>query len=384
MKTWKNLTSSCLAICLMAFQTGLSDAADRIQSIFDRPFQVAEGKKASGPFKCPQIVRPMLDMSGMFAFYKPDKTQSVIDKEKMQAYVKKTWPTIQVKKNLSESVSAAFTSHANAVAARACIVRQVEVWARSDAMLHGLEDNDPLGHRQAVLVMIWTGITFANALQATDHVSPLPIEQQLLFRKWFASMSREIELNFAVKPRDPKDEWLNSNSNQRFWAGAAVGLMSAESGDRDAFKWSMDILKGSLADIDEDGSMPSEMWRGARALHYQNFALQPISILVALADANRTKLDPDQAKALTQAARFALRTYLHPETFEKAKGIPQERGPWQLSWAGPLTLHFQASDNAFAAELAQAFTGLGDDTLKDCQAICNPFYENLLGSQPRQ
>ncbi len=45
----------------------------------------------------PQIVGPMLDMSGMFVFYKPDKTQSVIDKEKMQAYVKKTWPAIQVR-----------------------------------------------------------------------------------------------------------------------------------------------------------------------------------------------------------------------------------------------------------------------------------------------
>lgn len=384
MKTRNKLATCCLAICLMLSQTGLSDAADHIKPIFNGSFQSGEADKEAGPFKCPQIVGPMLDMSGMFAFYKPDKTQSVIDKEKMQAYVKKTWPAIQVKKSLAESLSAAFESPANAVAARACIVKQVDVWARSDAMLNGLEKNDPLGQRQAVLTIIWTGITFANALQATDQVSRLPPEQRLRFRTWFASLSKEIELNFAIKPREKKDEWLNANANQRFWAGAAVGLMAVDTGDQEAFKWAMDILKGSLDDIDKDGAMPSEMWRGARAMHYQNFALQAVSILVALADANDMRLDADQDKTLARAARFALNTYLHPENLEKATGIRQERDPGLMSWAGPLALHFRASDDKLAGELAQAFAAIGSNNLVDCQATCNPYYNRLLRTHQKQ
>lgn len=384
MKTINTFSGCCVAICLMAFQTGLSNAADSIHSIFAGPSGSVATKEPAVPFKCPQIVRPMLDMSGMFAFYKPDKTQSVIDKEKMQAYVKKTWPTIQVKKSLSETIAAAVTSPANAVAARACIVRQADVWATSNAMLQGLEDNDPLGHRQAALVMIWTGITFANALQVTEHVSPLPPDQQLRLRKWFGDLSREIQLNFAIKPREPKDAWLNANSNQRLWAGAAVGLMAAETGDRAALNWAFEVLKGSLKDMDADGSMPSEMWRGTKALHYQNFALQAASIIVSLADANHLKLSANESKSLTMAARFALSAYQHPETFKKAKGLPQERGNQLMSWTGPMSVHFQGADKKLAGQLAQEFIGLGSDTLIDCQSTCNPYYDRLLRSQHKR
>jgi poly(beta-D-mannuronate) lyase len=355
-----------------------ANAAEQVKSFFSQDMRSAPAAKSVTTFKCPTPAPAMVDMSALFAFYKPDHTMSVIDRTKMQALVKRTWPVIVIKKNLSASVVAALNTPSAAAAARACIVKQVDLWASKNAMLGNVATNDPLGHRVAIMTMAWTGVSIANALQVTDGIAPLSPDAKSRIRTWFAEMTKQIEADFAPRERPAKDKWLDANANHRFWAGAGVGLMAVETGDRAAFDWAMMILRTALTDVSADGSMPSEMWRGGKALHYQNFSLQSLAILVSLADANGVALTDAEEKTLARAARFALRTFADPTALEKSSGRKQELDAALMSWTAPLSLHFKRSDAELSKELAAKFETLGHPILDNCDATCNPYYAARL------
>lgn len=374
------LRSLSLCLCLSALLPASAMAAGQLKSIFDQaPRPPAAAASDATPFKCTKPVRPMLDMSGLFGFYGLERTQSVIDKSKMSAYVKKVWLTQAAGKNLSALSLVALTSPQDAPSARDCIIQQLDAWAGAKAMTQNLDQNDSLGHRQANLIISWTSIPFVYAAQIADKIEPLPPETRAQLNAWLSELTSELRSEFTPRPRAPKEKWLDANGNHRFWAGASVGMMATQTGDRAAFDWSMSVLKGSLKDVDPDGSMPTEMGRGGKALNYQNFALQPMSILVSLADANGVKLSASENAVLERAARFSLSTFKDPSNLEKRIGYKQEQAMELLSWTAALARHFRASDPEFAKLLENQFRSLGPAVLSECQNTCNSYYASALG-----
>nr|WP_223216617.1 alginate lyase family protein [Rhizobium mesosinicum] len=232
-----------------------------------------------------------------------------------------------------------------------CIIRQARIWADANALLGGVEDNDPLGHRQAVLAGGWTIISFSNAYAVAEKVAPPASSVDAPIKAWFAKLSDMIVAEFTPVPREPKYAWLDGNSNHRYWAAAAVGLIAVHLQDRKRFNWSMDILKSALDEVPADGGLPRELARGGRSLKYQNFAMDAIAILVRLADVNNIALNADQEKKLQSAAGFAATMYLHPDLLEKRTGYRQDVEPGMIAWIDVLSPHFRSRDPEFAKQL---------------------------------
>ncbi|MGM4913571.1 alginate lyase family protein [Rhizobium sp. 768_B6_N1_8] len=307
--------------------------------------------KRTRPFVCSVPVAPLVDMSKLFGFYKPSQTQSEVDPVAMKAYVKRLWPTGAVTKKMLEMMETALDMPGQGRNAANCIIRQMRVWASADALLGSVEDNDPLGHRQAVLIGGWTSISFSNAYAVAEEVSPPASSADVPIKAWFAKLSDMIVAEFTPAPRERKYAWLDGNSNHRYWAAAAVGLMAVHLQDRKRFNWSMDILKSALDEVPEDGGLPRELARGGRALKYQNFAMDAIAILVRLADVNDITLDADQEKKLQSVAGFAATMYRHPDQLETRTGYRQEVEPEMIAWIDVLLPHFKGRDPEFAEKL---------------------------------
>lgn len=365
----------CFAAIMLsqfAAPAALAGARQSLHYIFTLPEHTAASTSGNERpyFSCPRPIPPMRDMSKLFTFYKPGKTQSEIDRQAMAAYNKRVWPAEEVKKRLTELANRAIREPRNRAAIGHCIEWQMLSWADAGALLGKLEDNSPAGHRQAILIGIWNGIAFANAYALISQMGPVSEETQTALNHWLGELSDEIIAEFTPRtmPRRPeKDRWLDGNSNHRYWAAASVGLIAAMLQNEKKLSWSINILRSALAEAEDDGRLPRELKRGGRALHYQNFALFPLGILATLADRNKMPLSMAEREKLTAIARFSVEAFADPEKLEKALGRRQEKKPNMLMWADILLPFLRRTDPRLAEKL---------DAMADPY---RPFTSNFIG-----
>ncbi|KAA0681729.1 hypothetical protein DTW90_37005 [Neorhizobium sp. P12A] len=328
-----------------------------LRYIFDlRAVDSDDAGQQTPRFVCGSNVRPMTDMGHFFSFYKPTSTQSVIDPKAMNAFAHRAWPTWVVMAKLLAAVNAGATSHANRQAAANCITQQLISWAKQDALLGNLDENDLLGRRQAVMISGWTAVGLANAYAFATQASPHSDGADRIISPWFQRLSDRLVSEFAppAAPRPHQYQWLDDNNNVRDWAGASVGLLSVQLQDRTKFDWAMTILHNALDLAPDDGALPRELGRGRRASHYQNFAMQALSYLVALADANNVALSDLQEKRLEAIARFSAEAYQSPKLVEARTGYAQEDlKPEMVSWIDIILPHIRKRDEALAHELEE-------------------------------
>lgn len=87
-------------------------------------------------------------------------------------------------------------------------------------------------------------------------------------------------------------------------------------------------MREQLAQVNDQGALPLELARGARAFHYHTFALDPIAALSRFAAANGLRLSAEEVAALARLRRFVLAGVLDPGIVTLADGVPQEaQGP---------------------------------------------------------
>lgn len=335
--------------------SGTSSVAAELKYAFDTRAVIARQGFGGldGGIACPELVPPLTDMSGMFTFYKPDPTRSVVDRAAMTRYVARVRPTDALGKvlfDLSENyVRSAFARRE----AGLCIASQLRNWAEADALLGNLDQNDPIGRRQAILVGIWTSVGAANAFAIASSGGDLPHRDVEAVEAWFRRLSDAIVDDFTPpKQRRPNHlMWLDGTFNQSYWAAAAVGAMSVLTQDREKFDWAMRELHRALQKVNGDGSLPHEIGRGGRTLHYHSFALEPLALLVAIADANNVQLTPAEEASLQRAARFTATNFADPRKLAAQVGYQQSRTDDMAAWMDILDGHFQRTAPELAREL---------------------------------
>ncbi len=112
---------------------------------------------------------------------------------------------------------------------------------------------------------------------------------------------------------------------------------------RDLYDWGIDSFKIGIAQVSAEGTLPLEMARRSRALHYHLFAAAPLVTMAELAEANGTDLYGENDKALARLIHRAASGIEDPSFFAAKAGIAQE----------PMDLH--ADDIAWVAPFARRF-----------------------------
>lgn len=160
----------------------------------------------------------------------------------------------------------------------------------------------------------------------------------------------------AVEPAYERPRLASSNNNLAYWAGLAVAATGVATGDRALFDWGMVRARLGIAQIRDDGFLPLELDRRARALHYHLFALAPLVMLAELAAANGVPLYDEGHHAIERLASRVIDGLRDPSSFAAVAGAVQEVAlpprRADLAWAEAYFARFH--DRRLAAWLAAA------------------------------
>ncbi len=348
--------AAALALCSVATTPSFAAApAGRLHYLFDRQaaLATADGPPATRAFRCGSTIPPMTDMSKLFGFYAATSTRSVIDREAMSRYTKRVWPTSAMMKLIGRFRDMYLLNSAPRREVAACIIRNLRAWADAGALLGGLDDNDPMGHRQAALIIAWQTYAMANAYSLVSAEAGLAASDLAAIRAWFSRLADVLVAEFTPPqtPRPPQWRWLDATANHSHWAAVSIGSVGAIVGDPAKLGFAMAELRRALAQVGANGELPYEVKRGARSLQYQNFAMAALAGLVALADANQVPLSAAEEAALQRAARFTLEQSFDPSRIEAMTGQRQDIKPGVLGWSDILQRHLVRTAPQLAAEI---------------------------------
>jgi hypothetical protein len=316
--------------------------------------EAAMQAKRSGGLKCTGQTEPLTDWSNMFAFYKTGGTNSVVDAEKMKNYRLRLRQLSNLKKQVNLLITQVVADDAAGGAQTRCVIDEMVKWANARALVNGVNNNGVLGRRQAVLENIWASVLFAQAYFLAERSGVLTQSDKDVLRPWFAELSAITRNEFTSKERKPSERWLDARANHWLWAGAAVGNLSAVLQDQTGFDWSISVLRQALTEAPPDGSLPRELKRGARSLHYQSFAMLAIANIIRLVDANAVILSSEEDKKIIALATFSLGAYLEPEIIQKKTGYAQEKRPDMLNWVDAFESHIPPAHAQLKARLRNA------------------------------
>lgn len=216
--------------------------------------------------------------------------------------------------------------------------RALEIVTRAaDAAIErrpGRRDAADIGCGRALL-LAWAR---KGALLGTMHSKQAEYQ-----RKWdttgFALAYLKLRPLLTVAERAEVDGWLTrlagaartfasapgrKRNNHWYWLGLGLGAVGLATGDASLWDRAHGIYRDALADIAPDGTLPLEMARGARALHYHDFSLMPLVTLAELAAARGEDWYGERGGAIHRLAAVTLDGLADPDTFAKAAGLPPQ------------------------------------------------------------
>jgi poly(beta-D-mannuronate) lyase len=95
-------------------------------------------------------------------------------------------------------------------------------------------------------------------------------------------------------------------------------------GDRHLLDWSVDTYKTAVCGATPEGGLPLELQRGKKALDYHLFALDALTQIAAIAEANGVDAFGFCGGAYHRIVRFSLMALDNPSTIAKLAGKPQD------------------------------------------------------------
>jgi poly(beta-D-mannuronate) lyase len=165
-----------------------------------------------------------------------------------------------------------------------CAQQQIDEWAKAGTLL----DYDSKESSQAWFQVEWT--LSSIAISESVLVNESSLDQ--------AQVKRDIQWMNKVAHRTVDfDKAGSQTNNHHYWRGLAAVATGVISSDNDLFNWGIAVYKQGIDEIDQRGALPQEMARHERAIHYQSFALQPLTPLASFAE--RQHIDLYQYRSRT-------------------------------------------------------------------------------------
>jgi poly(beta-D-mannuronate) lyase len=288
------------------------------------PWDGKKVKLTDVPYSCPAIQHLSPDLT-TDRFYSDSKS-SIIDPEKWKAYVASSGPV----KNLGQEIVDAADAYQTTASrqAAACVLQHMETAAKDRALTGKMSSN------QAYYVQGWViGAISIGYLKVRD--SGVSSEQKHDILPW---ISKVVEQTIQYYEAREKKGTGDAQNNHLYWAGVEISAAGIATNDRKLFDWGMNAYHAGVARIEPDGTLPLEMKRGQRALHYHLFAVSPLMYLAEFGEDNGLHLYAEHDYAIKKLAEISTRGLVDNSFFAHAAGIAQDapNGPptaEEISWA---------------------------------------------------
>jgi len=182
---------------------------------------------------------------------------------------------------------------------KACTLRWLVAWAEGDAMLGRIAKQQAHYERKWLLA----GLALSYA-KVRDGASA---DQRASIDAWLLALADGV--------RKHSDAHKGMRYNHYYWEGLAVGAVGAVTGNETDLAWARKVFHDAENASADDGTLPLEMKRGSRALHYHLFASAPLAMLESVLDQHSAKFD--------KLVAFCMDGDKEPERVAKLAGVPQ-------------------------------------------------------------
>lgn len=292
------------------------------------PWDGSPVKSTDIPYACPAIAHLTPDLVTEGFYRLDDPTHSIIDPVRQEAYRKSSGKVKEVGMEIVKAADNYRTTGSRHAAQ--CAMAQIIVLAQEHSLAGRMSSN------QAYYVQGWVGGAIAIAYLKIRETGLATPQQAETIAGWLQIIGEQT--------RNYYDSRAHSKNNHLYWAGVELAAIGVVADNRDDFKWAVAAYDAGADQIQSDGTLPLEMARGKRALHYHLYALAPLVMIAEFGEANHMDLYAHDNGAIHRLVNVSVAGLQDPAVFIKATGINQEvpkvaTGD-QIGWAPPYLRRF--------------------------------------------
>jgi len=155
-----------------------------------------------------------------------------------------------------------------------CVLEWLDSWAKTGALLGSRT-------QQGRYEQQWALVSIAAAYLKVRDSQGLDVSKKARVEAWIVKLVEAMLTHYSMNPQRE-----DSSNNHRYWAGLGTVLAGIASNNKKMFNWGLDAFATGVNQIWGDGILPLEDRRGNKALHYHNFALEPLILIAEAAAAN--------------------------------------------------------------------------------------------------
>ncbi|HEY5800734.1 MAG TPA: alginate lyase family protein [Burkholderiaceae bacterium] len=190
----------------------------------------------------------------------------------------------------------------------ACALNWLEAWAVDGAMLGKMTTN------QSYFTRKWTlGGLALNYARVQAAATPA---QRAAIEAWFAKLADATIAH--------SDAGKGVRNNHYYWEGLAVTAVGAVTKDPRYLAWGRKAFDDGMAQVQADGSLPYEVARGSKALHYHLYAAAPLVLIASILDVRHSSLD--------RLVKVSTDAIADPALIARLAGAAQEKPPRVPGW----------------------------------------------------
>ena len=276
-------------------------------------------------YNCPPIAHLPRDLT-TDRFYSDSKS-SVIDPDKWKAYVASSGPVKQLGQEIVDAADAYRTTGSRQAAQ--CSILHMDT-AAVDGVFTG-----KMSSNQAYYVQGWIIGAIAIAYLKVRDSGLISSQKEHEILPWIEQVVHQTMDYYNQARAKSKGEGQN---NHLYWAGVEVAAAGIAANNRELFDWGTHTYESGVSEIQQDGTLPLEMQRGQRALHYHLFALSPMVYLAEFGEVNGLHLYAEHDYAIKRLAVLSTQGLEDNSFFAKAANIAQDTPSGvptaeEISWA---------------------------------------------------
>jgi len=256
---------------------------------------------------CPPVPAPVVDLT--IERYYEDGAGSVVEPTRMEAHKAQTAPLVEFVGFITQQADRAWQQRSSPQGTVACTLAWLKGWADGGAYLGKISSKQAEAQRRWDLA--GTALAYVKVRQWASA------EERAAIEPWLAKWADAARAAFD-------DEGVKRN-NHWYWLGLAQAGVAVATNDNQRWQDAKAIFEDALADITPDGTLPLEMAREGRALHYHVFALEPLVVMAEIAAQRGEDWYALRDGALHRLVAKTAQGLADPAIFDKLAGVAQQR-----------------------------------------------------------
>ena len=288
-----------------------------LQSPFDVNNLLRGADESLASFTCKRPPSPVQDLT-FDGFYKRGSGSSVVDKDAMRKYRAARKPIDKFARTIIKMSDRYLAAAQPNSGIAQCVFSWLHHWAKGRAFLGEVS-------RQGSYVRKWALGTVSLAYLKIRKARRFDSAKHNGIKKWIADWAEIVREGYSTNMHKS-----SRNNNHAYWASWSVGLAGVVVNNRSHFNWMVERQHAAMRQVEDDGTLPLEIKRGSKALHYHVYSTHVLVMIASLAARNGINLYGIENGALHGLVKRTVDGLSDPAYFVEKTGKNQ-------SWVGKVS-----------------------------------------------